>query len=147
MAVTGYSEPVDRMSSDNGVDIAAVYQLLTEVARTLAGHDRKIRRLRPQIRSYDRRFDAQDRKLDAQDRKLNEIIGVVNDHTAKLNELAEVVNRHDRKLDDLTSDIAGLREAVTHYHATVLGHGILYSELDERVRRIERHLKLGPAAD
>ena len=127
------------MSSGNGVDIAAVYQLLTEVARTLAGHDRR-------FDSHDRRFDAQDRKLDAQDRKLNEIIGVVNDHTAKLNELAEIVNRHDRKLDDLTSDVTGLREAVTHYHATALGHGILYSELDERVRRIERHLKLGSAA-
>jgi hypothetical protein len=31
---------------------------------------------------------------------------------------------------------------VTNYHATVLGHGILISELDERVRRIERHLNL-----
>jgi ABC-type transporter Mla subunit MlaD len=147
MAVTGYSEPVDRMSSGNGVDIAAVYQLLTEVARTLAGHDRRFDGYDRRFEGYDRRFDAQDRKLDAQDRKLNEIIGVVNDHTAKLNELTEVVNHHDRKLDDLTSDIAGLREAVTHYHATVLGHGILYSELEGRVRRIERHLKLGPAAD
>jgi ABC-type transporter Mla subunit MlaD len=128
------------MSSGNGVDIAAVYQLLSEVARTLAGHDRR-------FDAQDRKLDAQDRKLDAQDRKLNEIIGVVNDHTAKLNELADVVNRHDRKLDDLTADIAGLRETVTHYHATVLGHGILYGELDQRVRRIERHLKLEPAAD
>ena len=140
MAANEFSEPVDRMSSGNGVDIAAVYQLLTEVARTLAGHDRR-------FDGYDLRFEGYDRRFDAQDRKLNEIIGVVNDHTAKLNELAEIVNRHDRKLDDLTTDIAGLREAVTHYHATVLGHGILYSELDERVRRIERHLKLGPAAD
>jgi hypothetical protein len=122
---------VDWMSSGNGVDIAAVYQLLTEVAQTVAGHDRKL--------------DAQDRKLDAQDRKLNEIIVVVNEHTQKLDELAGVVNRHDRKLDDLTTDIIGLRETLTHYHATVLGHGILYSELDERVRRIERHLKLESA--
>jgi hypothetical protein len=34
---------------------------------------------------------------------------------------------------------------VTNYHAPVLGHGILISELDERVRRIERHLNLEPA--
>ena len=122
---------VDRMSSGNGVDIAAVYQLLTEVAQTVAGHDSKL--------------DAQDRKLDAQDRKLNEIIVVVNEHTHKLDELASVVDRHDRKLDDLTTDIIGLRETLTHYHATVLGHGILYSELDERVRRLERHLKLESA--
>jgi chromosome segregation ATPase len=127
------------MSSGNGIDIGAVYQLLTEVAQAVAGHDRK-------LDAQDRKLDAQDRKLDAQDRKLNEIIVVVNEHTHKLDELAAVVNRHDRKLDDLTMDIMGLRETVTHYHSTVLGHGILYSELEERVRRIERHLKLEPAA-
>ena len=81
----------------------------------------------------------------SQDRKLNEIILVVNQHTAKLDELAAVVNRHDLRLQDLTTDVAGLRETLTHYHATVLGHGILYSELEERVRRIERHLRLEPA--
>ena len=74
------------MSGPNGPDIAAVYQLLTQVARAVAGHD--------------------------------------------------------RKLDDLAAGLASLRDAVTHYHSSVLGHGMLISELDERVRRIERHLKL-----
>ncbi|HEY3910346.1 MAG TPA: hypothetical protein VGM07_10685 [Stellaceae bacterium] len=140
------------MSSGNGVDIGAVYQLLTQVAHTVAGHDRKLDDIIDRLDGHDRKLDAQDhkldaqdRKLDAQDRKLNEVIIVVNDHTAKLDELAVVVNRHDRKLDELTTDVAGLRETLTHYHATVLGHGILYSELDERVRRIERHLRLDPA--
>jgi len=77
------------MRSANGPDIAAVYQLLTQVAQTVTGHD--------------------------------------------------------RKLDDLAAGLVSLREAVTNYHATVLGHGILISELDERVRRIERHLNLEPA--
>src|SRR5271168_60352 len=31
-----------RMSGANGPDIAAVYQLLTQVARTVTGHDRKL---------------------------------------------------------------------------------------------------------
>jgi len=105
------------MSGGNGPDIAAVYQLLTEVARRVAGHDAR-------LDSFDRRFDAQDRKLD----------GIV----ARLAD-------HDRKLDDLAAGLAALREAVTHYHSSVIGHGILISELDERVRRIERHLKLEPA--
>jgi hypothetical protein len=78
------------MRSANGPDIAAVYQLLTQVAQTVTGHD--------------------------------------------------------RKLDDLAAGLVSLREAVTNYHATVLGHGILISELDERVRRIELHLKLEPAS-
>ena len=77
------------MSGANGPDIAAVYQLLTQVARTVTGHD--------------------------------------------------------RKLDDLAAGLASLRDAVTHYHSSVLGHGMLISELDERVRRIERHLKLESA--
>ena len=77
------------MSGANGPDIAAVYQLLTQVSRTVTGHD--------------------------------------------------------RKLDDLAAGLASLRDAVTHYHSSVLGHGMLISELDERVRRIERHLKLESA--
>ena len=84
------------MSGVDGPDTAAVYQLLTEVARRVAGHDDK--------------FDAQ-----------------------------------DRKLDDLAAGLASLREVVTYYHSSVIGHGILINELDERIRRIERHLKLEPA--
>ena len=74
------------MSGAIGPDIAAVYQLLTQVARTLTGHG--------------------------------------------------------RKLDDLAAGLAPLRDAVTHYLSSVLGHGLLISKLDERVRRIERHLSL-----
>ena len=79
------------MSGINGPDIAAVYQLLTQVARTVTGHD--------------------------------------------------------RKLDDLAAGLASLRDAVTHYHSSVLGHGLPISELDERVRRIERHLRIEPAGN
>jgi hypothetical protein len=54
---------------------------------------------------------------------------------------------HERKLDDLSVGLSDLRAAVTNYHGAVLGHGIILSELDERVRRIERHLKLEPAGE
>lgn len=64
--------------SGNGVDLAAVYQLLSEVARKVGEHDR--------------RFD-----------------------------------RIDRRLGDMSAMIAGLRESVTNYHSSVLGHGILIS--------------------
>lgn len=87
-----------------------------------------------------------DRKLDEISDRLDEVIVVINEHTAKLDELAAVVNSHDCKLDGLAADLAGLRETLTHYHATVLGHGVLHGELEERVRRIERHLHLEPAA-
>lgn len=42
-----------------------------------------------------------------------------------------------------TSDqIAGLRRAVVEYHSSVIGHGILISELEARMRRVEQHLDL-----
>ena len=78
------------------------------------------------------------RTVTGHDRKLDDL-------SAEVTGLREVVAAHDRKLDDLAAGLASLRDAVTHYHSSVLGHGFLISELDERVRRIERHLKLEPA--
>jgi hypothetical protein len=46
---------------------------------------------------------------------------------------------------EVRSDVASLRQTVTEYHASVPGHGILISELEIRVRRIEEHLHLPPA--
>jgi chromosome segregation ATPase len=40
--------------------------------------------------------------------------------------------------------IVGLRRAVVEYHSTVVGHGILISEFEARLRRVEQHLKLPP---
>jgi hypothetical protein len=42
----------------------------------------------------------------------------------------------------LGDQIATLRRSVMEYHSSVIGHGVLYSEIEERVRRIEQHLKL-----
>jgi signal transduction histidine kinase len=69
------------------------------------------------------------------------------DHVSgRLDQVSERLDVHERKLDDLSVGLADLRAAVTNYHSAVLGHGILISELDERVRRIERHLKLETTA-
>ena len=40
--------------------------------------------------------------------------------------------------------IVGLRRAVVEYHTSVIGHGILISELEARLRRVEQHLDLPP---
>lgn len=84
--------------SGNGIDIGAVYQLLSEVAVRVRSHD------------------------------------------------AEFVRLNGR-LDDLDANVADLRSAVRDYHTTVTGHGILYGELEQRIRRIERLLKLEPSDD
>jgi hypothetical protein len=38
--------------------------------------------------------------------------------------------------------IVGLRRAVIEYHTSVIGHGILISELEARMRRVEQFLNL-----
>jgi hypothetical protein len=42
--------------------------------------------------------------------------------------------------------VVGSRRAVIDYHSSVIGHGILISELDARMRLVEAHLNL-PAMD
>jgi len=59
-------------------------------------------------------------------------------------EFAKVAGKAE--LADVKSEVAHLRQAVTEYHSSVVGHGILISDLEARVRRIERHLDLPPHA-
>jgi hypothetical protein len=47
---------------------------------------------------------------------------------------------------EVGEQVAGLRRAVVEYHSSVIGHGVLISELEARVRRVEQHLDL-PAFD
>ena len=47
---------------------------------------------------------------------------------------------------DLSEHIVGLRRAIVEYHTSVIGHGIIISELEARLRRVEQHLNL-PAPD
>jgi hypothetical protein len=55
----------------------------------------------------------------------------------------------------LGDQIVGLRRTVMEYHSSAVGHGVLFTELeekvrtteqhyDERIRRIEQHLNLPP---
>jgi len=43
---------------------------------------------------------------------------------------------------ELSEQIVGLRRAVIEYHTSVIGHGILISELEARLRRVEQHIGL-----
>jgi hypothetical protein len=44
----------------------------------------------------------------------------------------------------LKERVARLNRAAVEYHSSTLGHGALLSEIDERLRRVEQHLKLPP---
>lgn len=47
---------------------------------------------------------------------------------------------------DVADQMAGPRRAVFEYHSSVVGHGILIAEPEERIRRVGQHLNL-PAVD
>lgn len=44
------------------------------------------------------------------------------------------------------ADVASLRQALSEYHSSVIGNGMLISGMEGRFRRIERHFGLPPAA-
>ncbi len=52
------------------------------------------------------------------------------------------LDRVEASIKELEWGLKDLRQAVTAYHASVMGHGILISELEARVQRIEAHLNL-----
>ena len=61
-------------------------------------------------------------------------------HSLRADVASDLVSLEKR----LSEQIAGLRRAVMEYHSTAIGHGVLFTELEERVRRIEQHLNLTP---
>ena len=76
------------------------------------------------------RMDAMSARMDTMSEQLSQLTTVVNDHT--------------RQLDDLQASVTNLRGDVQHYHEAVVSQGIHYSELEGRMLRVERHLKLEP---
>ena len=97
-------------------------------------------------------------------RDIREDIVTKKDLAEVRNELKNDVSGVKGGLDDLRSDLNSLRadvasdmilmenrlserishvnSAVIQYHSTTVGHGVLIGELDERLRRVEQHLKL-----
>jgi uncharacterized coiled-coil DUF342 family protein len=51
---------------------------------------------------------------------------------------------HKATRDAVRAQVDGLRRQVFEYHSSVIGHGMLISELEARVRRVEEHLDLPP---
>jgi hypothetical protein len=76
------------------------------------------------------------------------------------------IGRLDTKIDDLRSDvkslaadvasdmlllekrlgnqISSLRRSVMEYHSSAVGHGVLLSEFEERLRKVEQRLDIAP---
>lgn len=59
-------------------------------------------------------------------------------------DLAVLDAKIDRTKKDLSDQIVGLRRAVVEYHTSVVGHGVLISEMEGRLRRVEQSLGFAP---
>ena len=90
--------------SGNGVDIAAVYELLRSVADTVITHDQRFARMEERM--------------------------------------GRGFSEARRAIAELSRNVGEVRRELASYHASVVGHGILITELDERVSRLERHVGL-----
>jgi hypothetical protein len=59
-------------------------------------------------------------------------------------DMAMLDARIDRTKMELSERIVGLRRAVVEHHTSVAGHGVLISELEGRLRRVEQRLEITP---
>jgi chromosome segregation ATPase len=105
--------------SGNGIDIGTVYGLLTQMSARL------------------------DQLLEV----VNDHSRILNDHSRILNDHSRILGDHARELGDLKVEMREMRSEIRLYHDAVTGQGIHYSELEGRVQRVERHLKLEPSGE
>ena len=96
-----------------------------------------LRSIRADIARVDAKVDSIETKLELAKSELRSEIQLLR---------ADVAADFIALRKETNEQIAGLRRAVVEYHSAVLGHGVLISELQARVRRIEQHLSL-PAID
>ena len=90
------------------------------------------------------------RKIDNQVDGLREEMAAMRDAMATKSELRSEINslRADVASDMLVLEkrlgdqIGGLRRSVMEYHSSAIGHGVLLTELEERVRRLEQQASL-----
>lgn len=55
--------------------------------------------------------------------------------------LEKQIKEQEKRLSD---QISGLRRSVMEYHSSQIGHGVLLTEFEERLRRLEEHVGLTP---
>ncbi len=86
-----------------------------------------------------------DTKMDGLRDELRSEIGEVKSEVRSLRaDVASDMMTLEKRLSD---QIVGLRRAVMEYHSSAVGHGVLLTEFEERLRRLERHVGLPPEGE
>jgi hypothetical protein len=76
------------------------------------------------------------------DARLGDTDGKIADLRSEMNSRSADVASDMMDIEKRLSDrIALLNRAAMEYHSSTIGHGVLYSDIEDRVRRIERRLK------
>ena len=96
-----------------------VLQILRDMRAEMAGMRREMADVRDELKS-----DIQSLRADV------------------ASDLIALEARQAKEHKHTREQITGLRRAVMEYHTSVIGHGILISEPEARVRRVEQHLDL-----
>ncbi|WP_245433507.1 hypothetical protein [Methylocystis hirsuta] len=71
----------------------------------------------------------------------SEIHSLRADVASDMMNLEKQIKEQEKRLSD---QISGLRRSVMEYHSSQIGHGVLLTEFEERLRRLEEHVGLPP---
>jgi hypothetical protein len=98
-----------------------------------------LREMREDVRQVNAKVDGLVGRVDGLTTKVDDI--GVELHSLRADEASDFLTLEKRVNDQFVA----LRRSVMEYHSTAVGHGLLYSELEERVRRIEQRLEMTPS--
>ena len=129
-------------------------QMVMELLLDLQHGQRQARdELRGEITALGERLDRRMDRLEARMALLEARMDRLETHMDRLggrqDAMEALLRQHTHRIDSLTvdtstirHDLGALRAEIREYHGSVIGHGVQFTELDERVRRIEEHLGL-----
>ncbi len=75
---------------------------------------------------------------------LNTIVAMLSQVLSKLMVLEQSVGVLKQDTAAVKQDVGSLTSKLEFYHSSVMGHGIMLTELDQRLRRVEHQLGLPP---
>lgn len=94
------------------------------------------------LRKIDAKVDGlRDEIADVRSELGSEIHSLRVDVASDIMNLEKQIKEQEKRLSD---QISGLRRSVMEYHSSAIGHGVLHSEFEERLRRLEEHVGFSP---
>jgi uncharacterized coiled-coil protein SlyX len=77
---------------------------------------------------------------------LGQVMALLGDVLAGQTQMLDRMDRLELRIGEIERQVKELSSQVTVYHGSVVGHGVLISELETRVHKIEERLDPPPTA-